>query len=1118
MSISARLARALLAVALTGSLVVGVPSTSSAAVTDSADRSPSDNQVTLITGDRLTIAEDGQVVVEHNPNRSGVRFTNYRRDGHTYVLPSDALPALTAGDLDHELFNVTALLASGHGTNGGGLPIIVTYAPTGEASTRGYLAAGGATVGRELSSVDSIAARTDHDTTSDLWHELTTAAPQGRALRPAVDRVWLDRLRKTTLDTSVPQVGAPAAWAAGYDGTGATVAVLDTGIDATHPDLTGAVAAAQNFTTEPDARDLNGHGTHVASTIAGTGAASQGANRGVASGATLLNGKVCEASGYCPDSAIIAGMEWAVAQGADVVNLSVGGPDRPGVDPLEQAVNELTASSGTLFVIAAGNSGADEAIGSPGSADAALTVGAVDGSNNLANFSSRGPRPEDAALKPDITAPGVDITAARSSTAPIGTPGAPYVDNSGTSMATPHVAGAAAILAQRHPTWSPTQIKAALMGSAVRNPTLGAFAQGAGRLDVARSVQQPVVADPPSLSLGRQQWPHGDDPVLTKTITYRNHGTSPLSLNLALATSGPGGGAAPAGMFALSASSVQVPAGGQASVQLTTDTRVTAPDGLYTGYLTATGPSVLVSTPFAVDRAEESYDLTLQHLDRAGNPTTAYFGLVQSADGSRVWIVGGPGPVTVPRVPAGTYLVTSAVYGGGPAGPETTVLAAPRVEMNQARSLVMDARLAQPVSVSVPDPQASVVMTEIGVQMNGSGESAYYTQRVGSGTTYIGQLGSQYVWGSFSKVGFTLARPGPGGGSFNSPRVYHLAWFTDQRLPTGFNRTVASADLATVETHYAGHIPGTVGTKAAYAHPGGTLYGTQVGHVAGVGLSFSLPSSRTEVYNTDGGIRWHSAFLESTYQFGPGINYLNSGVKTYTGGVTSQETWNRPVYGPAFTSSIYDDNWVTRTGNVITASVPLFGDADGHAGLPDPATSSGTLVLKRNGVTIGELAYPAYEWRRFTVPAGNATYRLEATVERTAPVTLSTKVSAAWTFISDTVSPTAKLRLPLWAVRFSPNLDAQSTAPAGGTFVIPVSASAQPASATSNLRSLTVDYSVNDGATWQSATVSATNGVGTATVTHPNTTGFVSLRARAEDWAGNVVEQTVTRAYRIAPA
>ena len=204
------------------------------------------------------------------------------------------------------------------------------------------------------------------------------------------------------------------------------------------------------------------------------------------------------------ESAILAGMQWAATEEkAKVVNISLGGTDTPEVDPLEEAVNRLTAQSGTLFVVAAGNEGGEGTVGSPGSADAALTVGAVDKQDELADFSSRGPRVGDGAVKPDITAPGVDIVAAGAKESVIGEPvGEQYMRLSGTSMATPHVAGAAAILAQQHPDWKAAELKGALMGSAKPAADQTAFEQGAGRVDVARAIKQTVIAEPGSVSFG----------------------------------------------------------------------------------------------------------------------------------------------------------------------------------------------------------------------------------------------------------------------------------------------------------------------------------------------------------------------------------------------------------------------------------------------------------------------------------------------------------------------------------------------------------------------------------------------------------------------------------------
>lgn len=195
------------------------------------------------------------------------------------------------------------------------------------------------------------------------------------------------------------------------------MAVLDTGYDPGHPDLKDVVEESESFVPGEDVTDRNGHGTHVASTVAGSGAASDGKEKGVAPGVDLHVGKVLSDAGVGYDSWIVAGMEWAARDAhARVVSMSLGSSEyADGETVLARAVDELSAETGALFTIAAGNDGPDaQTVRSPGTADAALTVGAVDSADAIASFSSRGPRYGDDALKPEITAPGVDILAARS--------------------------------------------------------------------------------------------------------------------------------------------------------------------------------------------------------------------------------------------------------------------------------------------------------------------------------------------------------------------------------------------------------------------------------------------------------------------------------------------------------------------------------------------------------------------------------------------------------------------------------------------------------------------------------------------------------------------------------
>ena len=193
-------------------------------------------------------------------------------------------------------------------------------------------------------------------------------------------------------------------------------------------------------------------------------------------------------------------------------------------------------------------------------------VGAVNRDDTLAEFSSRGPRWNNNAVKPDITAPGVDIVAAKAKNGQIGTPvGVAHVALSGTSMATPHVAGAAAILAAKNPQWKAEDIKAALMNSAKPNPSLTVYDQGAGRLDVGRAVSTNVSTDHGGLSLGTALWPHDDDKPIERKLTYRNAGSEPVTLDLSVTEVKP----AANGLFSVSPAKLTIPAGGTAEATVT---------------------------------------------------------------------------------------------------------------------------------------------------------------------------------------------------------------------------------------------------------------------------------------------------------------------------------------------------------------------------------------------------------------------------------------------------------------------------------------------------------------------------------------------------------------------
>ncbi|MGI5146578.1 S8 family peptidase [Plantactinospora sp. CA-294935] len=1079
--------------------------------TTSEQRGATRFSVTLLTGDRVSVpsADAKRITVRPARSRGHIQFVVRRERDSVYVVPSDAQPLVQTGGIDRRLFDVAGLLRAGyHDGARGTLPLIVTYRPGAARRGGDTLAAAGARVTRDLPAISGAAMTADKSDATAFWNAVTAGnrAQRGETAG-GIDRIWLDGKRRVSLDTSVPQIGAPVAWQGGYTGRGVTVAVLDSGVDARHPDLAGRVADSVNFTDATDDGDVTGHGTHVASTIAGSGAASGGRYRGVAPEATLVSGKVCPGE-FCDDSAILAGMHWAAAdKRATVVNLSLGGPDTPEIDPIEEAVNRLTAEYGTLFVVAAGNSGADRAVSSPGSADAALTVGAVDRADQLAGFSNRGPR-LDGAVKPDLTAPGVDIVAARAAGTELGTPvGDRYVTASGTSMATPHVAGSAVLLAQRRPGWTAERLKAALTGSARTNPDLTPDQQGAGRVDVAGAITHTVTSTPVSLGYGLAAWPHEDDAPVVRTVTYRNSGPNAVTLDLTVKAAGPDGSPAPTSLFTPASRSVTVPAGSDAEVAVVADTSVDGPDGRYSGYLFATAGSAVVSTPLWVEKEIESYDVTVTTIDKTGTPTglsaPELFDLEQDV---YEWPRDDDGTATI-RVARGSYQVDAVIWTPrGPAEPEhdSAFLVRPIVTVDRDTTVVLDARTAEPVRTTVPDPTARPALVEVS-----------YTRRHGGSSVFRGLLGATFEVLSSRQIGpapaapdfvgavaSQWALPGPDGTFADSPYLYAVAEPFPGRFPTGYTRRYTAGEFATVQQEFGPAGPGRGGvrqTTPEYGHGNGNLIN-----------EMPLPRSgrRVEFYSTDQ-VRWRSEILigvpDDTGLIDPQLLLLQAPV-TYRAGRVYRDRWNTGPYGVAFPEPEAPGEWVTRQGDRILVDIPFYGDGAGHAGFTVPDTTRTRLY--RNGALVGE--NDTFDHSQFEVPAGRAEYRLELDLTQ-AVSDLTTQVTAEWTFRSGHVDGDVPARLPVSAVRFTPTLSAGNSAPAGRPFDIPVTVQRQPGAPHADVRRLTVDASYDDGRTWHRATIRN----GTARLVHPNRPGYVSLRASTTDSAGNTTIQTLTHAYRI---
>ncbi|MFI5346693.1 MAG: S8 family peptidase [Elusimicrobiota bacterium] len=370
---------------------------------------------------------------------------------------------------------------------------IVVFAPSVSPARRVSLAqSSGAKIVRELPLINAVVIETPSNTVSTAESKLSAMSEVARIdqdpkinwLRavdapgvdfalPNMDAIMtpLRALRKKgaapdpapnagtqVIQWGVNRVEAPAAWAKSR-GAGVKVVVIDTGLDMTHPDLAGnikggwnAIAKTNNF------NDDHGHGTHCGGNIAALD--NSIGIVGVAPKADLYGVKVLDANGSGTFDDVIAGMQWAVDNHMEVASMSLG------ADQGNQALADMVKAmknAGVTLIAAAGNSGG--AVGFPGGYPEAIAVAAGDNNDQLADFSSRGPEVA-------VIAPGVDIYSLSKNGG--------YETMSGTSMATPHVAGLAVLYLSKHKGATPDQVRAALSAASTKLPGVPDVGQGAG--------------------------------------------------------------------------------------------------------------------------------------------------------------------------------------------------------------------------------------------------------------------------------------------------------------------------------------------------------------------------------------------------------------------------------------------------------------------------------------------------------------------------------------------------------------------------------------------------------------------------------------------------------------
>ena len=346
--------------------------------------------------------------------------------------------------------------------------------------------------------------------------------------------------------SEIKRINATKVWGLEIDGTGINVSVIDTGIYAAHPDISGRVIKWVDYIgSSGSPYDDQGHGTHVAGTVGGNG--SSGTTTGVAPNVSLFGAKVLDSTGSGYTSDIVSGIEWSVDNKADIISLSLsGGRSQAMTTAINNAIN-----AGVTVIAAAGNCGLEDdplycpiwgngSISFPAGEKNVIAVGAVDSSDNIASFSSRGPITVDSEVltKPDVSAPGVCIDS-------LSYIGGYALCWDGTSMATPHVSGAAALLlqtAKRQGTiLTPAQVKSILENTSI---DLGASGKdnifGAGRINVSSAISYiqtspSMIVNPTTYETGSAA-KNGSNITINATITDSDSGvknatvyTSPIN-------------------------------------------------------------------------------------------------------------------------------------------------------------------------------------------------------------------------------------------------------------------------------------------------------------------------------------------------------------------------------------------------------------------------------------------------------------------------------------------------------------------------------------------------------------------------------------------------------------
>ena len=755
------------------------------------EQAPSAQTIQLPTGENVTVGSEG----DGEKKRETVSVV----DGDVHVVDigstTYALPTDRDATLDRSLFDVEALRELDDRAT---LPVLIETDATPDA-----VAGDSIDVTRRLDTTGTVAAVIDRDEAAATLNKLID--------RPAVDRVALDRQvsspsvqeRDDAPLTGVESV-VPADMMAGNDsnatdGEGVTVAVVDTGIDQTHPDLEDRVVDRIDLLDDDRTGDPSGHGTAVAGILAGEGVADERAYEGVAPGVDVIDVRAMGRTGGGQAATVATAIERVVEDtDADILVLSAA----VGSSTELQETTQWATEQGLIVVTSAGNSGDPRRIDAAGTVEEAITVGAYDHeSGQVTDFSSRGPT-LDGRVKPDVVARGTTVPAPASGQATDRT----YRRMTGTSAAAPIVGGVVARLLAADPSLDASAVQDRLASTARPAPKATVYEQGGGRVALDQVLDPDVVVSPGTVSIG------GGDGDRERILTVTNHDDRPHDIEFepelsavrddADRLSAAAGGdidPSPTGANAieLNRTSVSVAPGETAAVSL----RVPEfPPGTYSGALSYQVDGKTRSVAIGV---VDGGKVTVERealSDTSHDPSAGEL-LVYNDDGTHEEIIDFENGTASFFAAGGTYNLWSTRTDGTTG---TTVFVTEQRSFDGPETVVLDERKTVPVG---PDP--SGIEHRVG-PMTAFSKTVSMTDTAG-GRTVRWDVSQQRTDGTLVRatesnnelaINALLVpdRQRPSETPLAAPDVFHLAWGTDHI--TGERPYVSSPSLDSTQVTY----------------------------------------------------------------------------------------------------------------------------------------------------------------------------------------------------------------------------------------------------------------------------------------------------------------------------